>query len=248
MLEKAVKAAKGAVRMVKINVDENQEIAAQMRIQSIPAVFAFKDGQPVDGFMGAQPESQITAFIERLAGTSLNDEELDALIDAATQAMEAGDVAAAANFYAQALQRDREHVGAIAGLARCQIAGGDLDGARTTLGLTPPGKENDPAIVSARAALELASTPVDTGEIGALEAQVAGNAGDHQARIDLAVALNAAGRREEALDQLIESIRRDRDWNEQAARTQLLKLFEAWGFNDPLSIAGRRRLSSILFS
>jgi putative thioredoxin len=248
MLEKAVKAAKGAVRMVKINVDENQEIAAQMRIQSIPAVFAFKDGQPVDGFMGAQPESQITAFIERLAGTSLNDEELDALIDAATQAMEAGDVAAAANFYAQALQRDREHVGAIAGLARCQIAGGDLDGARTTLGLTPPGKENDPAIVSARAALELAATPVDTGEIGALEAQVAGNAGDHQARIDLAVALNATGRREEALDQLIESIRRDRDWNEQAARTQLLKLFEAWGFNDPLSIAGRRRLSSILFS
>ena len=248
MLESAVKAANGTVRMVKINVDENQEIAAQMRIQSIPAVFAFKDGQPVDGFMGALPESQINAFIEKLAGAPLGDQELEAMVEAARQAMNGGDVAGAGQLFAQALQRDREHVGAIVGLARCQIAGGDVEGARATLALAPPSKQDDPDVKSALAALELAETPADQGEIAALEAQVASNADDHQARIDLAVALNAAGRREEALDQLIESIGRDREWNEEAARKQLLQLFEAWGLSDPLSVAGRRRLSSLLFS
>jgi putative thioredoxin len=248
LLESAVKSARGAVRMVKINIDENQEIAAQMRIQSIPAVFAFKDGQPVDGFMGALPESQINAFIEKLAGAPLGDQELEAMLEAAKELLDSGDVAGAAPIFAEAVQRDREHVGAIVGLARCQIGGGDIDGARATLGLVPPAKQNDADVISALAALELAATPVDDEDVTRLEAVLAANPDDHQARLDIAVALNAADRREEALDQLIEAIRRDREWNEEAARKQLLQMFEAWGLSDPMSVAGRRRLSTILFS
>ena len=248
ILEQTVKAAKGAVRMVKINVDENQEIAAQMRVQSIPAVFAFKDGQPVDGFMGALPESQIKGFVEKLAGGPLGDQEAEALVEAGRQAFEAEDYASAANAFGEALRRDRENIPAVAGLAKCQIAGGDLDGARATLGLAPPSKENDPDILSAKAALELAETPVDQGESATLAAAVEQNPGDHQSRFDLAVALNAEGRREEALDHLIHIVNTDREWNEDAARLKLLQFFEAWGFTDPMSVAGRRKLSTILFS
>ena len=248
LLEQTVKAAKGAVRMVKINVDENQEIAAQMRVQSIPAVFAFKDGQPVDGFMGALPESQIKSFVEKLAGGPLGDQEAEALVEAGRQAFEAEDYASAANAFGEALRRDRENIPAVAGLAKCQIAGGDLDGARATLGLAPPSKENDPDIISAKAALELAETPTAQGESAELEAAVEQNPDDHQSRLDLAVALNAEGRREEALDHLIHIIKTDREWNDDAARLKLLQFFEAWGFADPMSVAGRRKLSAILFS
>jgi len=248
LLESAVREAHGAVRMVKVNIDENQEIASQMRIQSIPAVYAFKDGQPVDGFMGALPESQVKDFVQRLAGAPLGDPELDAMIEAAQEALGNGDHVAAGQLFAQALQRDREHVAAIAGLARCQIEMGDLDGAQATLALTPPASENDPDITSVRAALDLAATPVDEGEIAELQNAVEADAKNHQARIDLAIALNAANRREEALDQLIESIRIDREWNDAAARLQLLTFFEAWGQGDPMTAAGRRKLSSILFS
>ena len=247
-LESAVKAANGTVRLVKINVDENQEIAAQMRIQSIPAVFAFKDGQPVDGFMGALPESQINSFIEKIAGAPLGDQELEGLIEAAQQAFADGDFAGAAPLFAQALQRDREDTRAIAGLAKCQISGGDIDGATATLSLTPPSKQDDQEIVSAAAALELAQTPSDDGEIARLTGAVDSNPADHQSRLDLAVALNAAGRREEALDHLIHIIGKDRNWNDEAARTQLLQFFEAWGMADELTVAGRRKLSTILFS
>ncbi len=247
-LESAVKSAKGAVKLVKINVDENQEIAAQMRIQSIPAVYAFKDGQPVDGFMGAVPESQINTFVEGLAGAPLGDQELEAIVEAAQAALDGGDAGQAAQLFAEALQRDREHVVAIAGLAKCQIAGGDLEGATATLALTPPAKEDAPEIVSARAAMELAATPVDEGAVGELSSAVDADPENHQARIDLAIALNAEGRREEALDQLLESIKRDREWNESAARQQMLTFFEAWGMSDEMTIAGRRRLSSLLFS
>jgi putative thioredoxin len=247
-LEAAVKAAGGAVRLVKINVDENQEIAAQMRIQSIPAVFAFKDGQPVDGFMGALPESQVMSFVEKLGGAPLGDEELEALIEAAQQAASKSDFATAAPLFVQALQRDREDTRAIAGLAKCQIAGGDLEGATATLALTPPAKQDDSDIASAAVALELAQTPSDEGEIARLSQAVDGDAGNHQARMDLAVALNAAGRREEALDHLIHIISKDRNWNDEAARTQLLQFFEAWGMTDELTVAGRRKLSAILFS
>jgi putative thioredoxin len=247
-IEKVVREARGQVRLVKINVDENQALAAQMRIQSIPAVFAFVNGQPVDGFMGALPESELKAFVGRLIGNGGLGAEIEAALEEANKSLAQQDHQQAARLFASVLQADRENTAALAGLAKCQIASGDLDGATATLGLVPPSKTNDPAIASARAALDLAQHPVDATEVNRLAQAVEGNPDDHQARIDLAVALNAAGRREEAMQQLIDSIRRQRDWNEEAARKQLLQFFEAWGPKDDLTVKGRRRLSSILFS
>lgn len=248
MLEKLVKQANGKVRMVKVNVDENQQLAAQMRVQSIPAVFAFVDGQPVDGFMGALPESQIKQFIDRLGSQGGMAEEIEAAVAAGREALAQNNLAEAAQIFAQVLGADREHAGAIAGLAKCQIASGDLEQAKATLALVPPAKANDAEVVSAKAALELAATPVDHGEIANLTRAVEANADDHQSRLDLAVALNAAGKKEEALDHLLHIVRRKRDWNEEAARKQLVKFFEAWGPKDEFTLQGRRKLSSILFS
>jgi len=248
MLEKLVKQANGKVRMVKVNVDENQQLAAQMRVQSIPAVFAFVDGQPVDGFMGALPESQIKQFIDRLGSQGGMAEEIEAAVTAGREALAQNNLAEAAQIFAQVLGADREHAGAIAGLAKCQIASGDLEQAKATLALVPPAKANDPEVVSAKAALELAETPVDHGEIANLTRAVEANADDHQSRFDLAVALNAAGKKQEALDHLLHIVRRKRDWNEEAARKQLVKFFEAWGPKDEFTLQGRRKLSSILFS
>lgn len=248
MLEKLVQQANGKVRLVKINVDENQQLAGQMRVQSIPAVFAFVDGQPVDGFMGALPESQIKQFIDRLGTQGGMAEEIEAAVTAGREALAQNDLAQAAQIFAQVLGVDREHAGAIAGLAKCQIASGDLEQAKTTLALVPPAKANDPEVVSARAALELAQTPVDHSEIANLTRAIEANADDHQARHDLAVALNAAGKKEEALDHLLYIVRRKCDWNEEAARKQLVKFFEAWGPKDEFTLQGRRKLSSILFS
>ena len=248
MLEKLVKQANGKVRLVKVNVDENQQLAGQMRVQSIPAVFAFVDGQPVDGFMGALPESQIKQFIDRLGTRGGMAEEIEAAVTAGREALARNDVAEAAQIFAQVLGVDREHAGAIAGLARCQIASGDLEQAKATLALVPPAKANDPEVVSAKAALELAQTPVDHGEIANLTRAIEANGDDHQARLDLAVALNAAGKKQEALDHLLHIVRRKRDWNEEAARKQLVKFFEAWGPKDEFTLQGRRKLSSILFS
>ncbi|WP_342640514.1 thioredoxin [Rhodoligotrophos ferricapiens] len=249
-LEKAVLAAKGKVRLVKIDVDKNQQLAAQMRIQSIPAVYAFVNGQPVDGFLGALPESQIKAFIDRLtAGVGgAADQEIEALLAAADDAMRLNNPGGAIEAYAQVLQYDPENVAALAGIARCQLELGDPEAAAATLDMVPADKQSDPAIVSARAALELAANPVDTSEIDRLEAAVARDGADHQSRFDLALALNGAGRRAEALDHLLAIVRADRTWNEDAARKQVLKLFEAWGPKDELTISGRRKLSSILFS
>jgi putative thioredoxin len=247
-LEKVVREARGKVRLVKVNVDENQALAGQMRIQSLPAVFAFANGQPVDGFMGALPESELRTFVQRLTGGDGGAGELEAALAEAAASLEAKDYARAAQIYAAILQADRENVAAIAGLARCQIDSGDVEGAKATLALVPPAKSNDPAIESVRAALELAEHPVDLGEIERLNGVVEANPNDHQARIDLAVALNAAGRREEAVEQLLESIRRERDWEDGAARKQLIKFFEAWGPKDPLTMTGRRQLSALLFS
>lgn len=247
-LEKAVMGARGAVKLAKVNVDENQQIAGQMRVQSIPAVFAFVDGKPVDGFMGALPESQIKEFIAKLTNGADGSAEIAAAIDAGHAALEAGEFAVASQTFGAVLQVERDNTAAIAGLARTQIAAEDLEGAEATLGLTPPEKDEDQDIVSARAALELAQAPVDTGVIAALTAKVEADPKDHQARIDLAVALNAAGQREEALEQLLASIRIDRAWNDDAARTQLLQFFEAWGMTDELTVTGRRGLSAILFS
>jgi putative thioredoxin len=248
LLEKVVKQANGKVRLVKINVDENQQLAAQMRIQSIPAVFAFVDGQPVDGFMGALPESGIKQFVDRLGSQGNLAEQIEAAVAAGREALEQKQFAEAAEIFAQVLQADRENVGALAGLARCQLELKEFDKAQATLALVPPAKISTPEILSVKAALELALNPVDTSEIGKLSQAVEANPNDHQARFDLAIALNAAGRREEALDALLAIMRRDRQWNDDGARKQLVKFFEAWGPKDEFTLMGRRRLSSILFS
>lgn len=248
LLEKVVKAANGKVRLVKINVDENQQLAGQMRIQSIPAVFAFVDGQPVDGFMGALPESQIKQFVDRLGGQGNMAEEISAAVDSGREALAQKDYQNAAQIFASVLQADREHIGALAGLVRCQIETGDLENAKATLALVPPAKQSDPDYVGAKAALDLAMNPVDTSEIDKLQTIIDSDPSDLQARYDLAVALNAAGQREDALEQLLLIVRKQRDWNEEAARKQMVKFFEAWGPKDDLTIAGRRKLSSILFA
>ncbi len=247
-LEKVVKQANGKVRMVKINIDENPQLAQQMRIQSIPAVFAFVNGQPVDGFMGALPESQLKQFVDRLGGQGSMAEEIEAALTDARLAFDSGDVQTAAQIFAQMLQADRENTGAIAGLVRSQIALEDLENAQATLALVPPAKANDPEILSVSAQLEMALNPVDVSEIGLLKTKVERDPDDFQARIDLAVLLNGAAERAEATDQLIHVIRKMRSWNDEAARKQLVKFFEAWGPKDEFTLAGRRKLSSVLFS
>lgn len=247
-LEKVVKAANGKVKLVKINVDENQQLAAQMRVQSIPAVFAFVDGQPVDGFMGALPESQLKQFVDRLGSKGGMAEEIGAAVEEGSAALAEKDYQTAAQIFGEVLQADREHAGALAGLARCQIESGEFENAKATLALVPPSKINDADVIGARAALDLALNPVDLSEAAVLAEAVARNPDDHQARLDLAVLQNANGDKAAALDNLLYSIRKQRDWNEEAARKQLVKFFEAWGPKDEVTLQGRRRLSSILFS
>jgi putative thioredoxin len=251
IIEKAVKNAKGAVQLVKVNIDENQMLAQQLRIQSIPAVYAFFQGRPVDGFVGALPESQIKQFIDRLVqatgGTAPGD-QLAELLEHARAALEGGDVSLAARVYAEILQQEPENPVAIAGMAKCYVKTGDMTRAKNLLAKLPPAIANHAEIVAVRSAIELAEQAQNAGPVGDLEAKVAADPKDHQARLDLATALYAAGKKEAAVDHLLESIRIDRKWNEEAARKQLLKYFEALGFNDPISVGGRKRLSSILFS
>lgn len=248
LLEKVVKQANGKVRLVKINVDENQQIAAQMRVQSIPAVFAFVDGQPIDGFMGALPESQIRQFIDKLGNKGSLAEEIAAAMKAAEEAMRRKSYEEAQSILSQILGVDPHHVAALANFAKCQIELGDLEGAAATLGQVPPDKKTNSDVISATAALELALHPVDTTLIAQLQKSVADAPDDFQKRLDLAVALNGAGHRSEATDQLLYIIRKKRDWNEDAARKQLVQFFEAWGPKDEMTLQGRRKLSAILFS
>ena len=250
-LEKTVQAARGAVRMVKVNIDENQDLAAQLRIQSIPAVYAFFKGQPVDGFVGAQSESQVKAFVERLAsqaGAELGPSPVDQALEQAQAALESGQPAAASALFGQVLQHEPDNDTALAGLIRCHLDAGDAAAARQMFDSLPEDKASAAAFASIKAALELAEQSAETGEIPELEARVAAQPNDHQARFDLAMARHAAGEREAAVEALIEIIGRDRNWNEEAARHQLLKFFEAWGPKDELTQSGRRRLSSLLFS
>lgn len=247
VLEKVVRAAKGKVKLVKMNIDEHPAIPAQLGIQSIPAVIAFVSGQPIDGFMGALPESQVTGFVERLIKDRVGGEEKD-LLAAADAALVEGNPVAAAEIYARLLAQDAGNVHALAGLARCYVETGALEQAKQTLAMVPDNKRNEAPVAAARAALELAEQASALGPISELEQKVAANPLDHQARYDLALALNAKGRRQEALDHLLEIVRRDRKWNDDAARKQLIQLFEAWGPTDELTVSGRRRLSSILFS
>jgi putative thioredoxin len=246
-LEKVVTATKGKVKLVKMDINKYPEIAGQLGVQSIPAVFAFSKGQPVDGFMGNVPESQIKDFITRIAGPG-GDPDTEAMLAEAEALLAEGDGVTAAQIFAQIFEEDAENLKAIAGLARCALVAGELDQAKATLTLVPKGKENDPLIASARAAIELAEQASDVGDIKGLERQVEADPKDYQARFDLALALVAANRRQEAVDQLLDIARRDRKWNDDGARKQLVQFFEAWGPMDESSIYGRRRLSSILFS
>jgi putative thioredoxin len=244
VLEKAVRSAKGKVKLVKMNIDEHPAIPGQMGIQSIPAVIAFVNGQPADGFMGALPEGQVTAFLERLTKQEIGGEEKE-LLKAADAALVAGDAAGAAQLYAEVLASEPDNVHALAGLARSHVETGDIEQAKQILAKVPEAKRNEAAVAGGG---EIAEQAANLGPVAELEKRLTENPLDHQARFDLAVALNANGRRQEALDHLLEIVRRDRKWNDDGARKQLVQFFEAWGPIDEQTVAGRRRLSSILFA
>jgi len=249
VLESAVQAAGGKVRLVKLNIDENPQIAQQLRVQSIPAVFAFADGRPVDGFMGAQPESQVKAFVDRMAKLAgAGDTAVSDALAQAKSALESGDVPGAANLYNQILQHEPENLPAAAGVVRCLLATGDTARARSMFDQIPPDAQEDPDVMAARTALELAEQTANAGDPNALRRTVEANPDDHQARFDLALALYGHGDNEGAIESLLEIVRRNRGWNEEAARKELLKIFDALGATHPATIDGRRGLSSVLFA
>ncbi len=247
VIEKVVRSYRGKVRLVKVNVDENQAISAQLRVQSLPTVYAFRDGQPIDGFVGVQPESAIKTFIDRLVA---DDAEvgLTEVLKAGEELLEQDDLQGAAEVFASVLQEDRTNAEALAGLAACYVKSGDVARAKQTLALVPPDKRELAVVKSIEAAILLAEKGADTGELAELQKRVAENPKDFQARLDLSVALSAQGDRQDALELLLDLVRMDRQWNDEAARKQLLQFFDAWGPKDPLVAEGRRRLSSILFS
>jgi putative thioredoxin len=248
LLEKVVNEAKGAVRLVKVNIDENQEIARQLRIQSIPTVYAFRNGQPVDAFMGAVPESQLRTFVQQLTGGAAGTSPAEDILAVAEEAFASGDLGTAAQAYAQALQDEPGHPRAVAGLARCYLKSGDVERARKTLQLVRPDAVDDEAFRAVEAEVRLREQAAKAGDTPDLRAKLDANPHDHQVRYDLALALDAKGNRSGALDALLEIVRRDRNWNEQAARKHLVTLFEAMGPMDPRTIDARRKLSSILFA
>jgi len=250
VLEKAVRNAKGKVKLVKMNIDQHPAIPGQMGIQSIPAVIAFVNGQPADGFMGAVPESQVNAFIEKLTkGMSAPGEpNIAEILQEAEAVLAEGDPAAAAQIYAEVLALDATNIPAMAGLAKCYVTTGAIEQAKQTLAMVPDAKRNDAAVKAVQAAIDLAEQAQSVGPIGELEQKVAANPLDHQARFDLATALNAMGKRGEATAQLLEIVKRDRKWNDDGARKLLVQLFEAWGGADEATVEGRKRLSTILFS
>ena len=250
ILEKAVRAAKGRVKLVKMNIDEHPAIPGQMGIQSIPAVIAFVGGQPADGFMGAVPESQINAFIDKITkGVAAPGEpNIAEILKEAEGVLAEGDAATAAQIYAEVLAIDATNIAALAGLAKCYVTSGAIEQAKQTLAMVPEFKRNDAAVKAVQASVDLAEQAKAVGPVTELEQKVAANPLDHQARFDLATALNAMGKRAEAAEQLLAIVKRDRKWNEDAARKQLVQFFEAWGGTDEATVEGRKRLSTILFS
>ncbi len=255
LLERLVKAAKGAVKLVKLDVDKNQALAAQFRIQSIPAVFAFRDGRPVDGFVGALPESQLKQFIETLirgGGAAKGPSQLDQVLAMAKDALSKGDAGTAASLYARILDQEPDNVLARLGLARAAIALGEAEQAKQMLDELPADAQKGADYDAAKAALDLAERAAKAGakagDLGAFEDKIAKDPNDHQARYDLALALYAGGQAERAIQHLLEIVKRKRDWNEDAARKELLKIFEALGAANELTVKGRRGLSAILFS
>ena len=243
-IEKNVLAAKGKVKLVKIDIDSNPQFAGQLRVQSIPAVFAFVGGRPVDGFMGALPDSQVKQFVDRIAGQAPAN-AVDELLAMAKESLEVGDIGGAAQAYAQVLQAEPDNVKAIGGLARCYLTGGDPERAAEIAAMAPADAK-DADLDSVRAALALAEE--GPSETGAFEQRLAKDPNDHEARYEIAKALAASGAWAEASDHLLTIIAADREWNDEAARKQLLTIFEAAGSGSDITRAGRRRLSSILFS
>jgi putative thioredoxin len=250
ILEKAVRNAKGRVKLVKMNIDQHPQIPGQMGIQSIPAVIAFVNGQPADGFMGAVPESQINAFIDKLTKgmPAAGEPNVAEILQEAEAVLAEGDAPAAAQIYAEVLAHDSTNIPALAGLAKCYVTSGAIEQAKQTLAMVPESKRNDAAVKAVQAAIDLAEQAQSVGPITELEQKVAANPLDHQARFDLATALNAAGKRGEATEQLLAIVRRDRKWNDDGARKQLVQFFEAWGGADEATVEGRKKLSTILFS
>jgi len=250
IIEKAVRAAGGKVKLVKMNIDEHPAIPGQMGIQSIPAVIAFVNGQPADGFMGAVPESQVTAFINKLTAgmPAAGEPNITEILQEADGVLAEGDATTAAQIYAEALAVDATNIAALAGLAKCYVATGAIEQAKQTLAMVPESKRNEAAVKAVQASLDLAEQAQAVGPVTELEQKVAANPLDHQARFDLATALNASGNRAEATQQLLEIVKRDRKWNEDGARKQLIQFFEAWGPTDEATVEGRKRLSTILFS
>src|SRR6202167_345121 len=250
ILEKAVRAAKGKVKLVKMNIDDHPSIPGQMGIQSIPAVIAFVNGQPADGFMGAVPESQVTAFINKLTAgmPGAGEPNIAEILQEAEAILAEGDPTTAASIYAEALAADATNIAALAGLARCYMTTGAIEQAKQTLAMVPESKRGEAAVKAVQVSIDLAEQAKTLGPVNELEQKVAANPLNHQARFDLATALNAGGKRSEAIHQLLEIVKRDRKWNEDGARKQLVQFFEAWGPTDEAPVDGRKRLSTILFS
>ena len=248
VIEKVVREAKGKVKLVKVDIDQSPEVASQMRVQSIPAVFAFVDGRPVDGFMGAVPESQVRQFVGRLSSMGSRAEQVEAALQMARDGIAAKDFEAVLDITGQILEAEPTTVEAYALKARAEMELGQLEAATATLAACPAEKQNDPNIVSAKAALNLLLNPVDTSVVGQLEAAIATNPNDFVARLELANVLNGTGKREEAIDQLVYVIKKDRTFKDDGARKQLVSYFEAWGPKDEATLSGRRKLSSVLFS
>ena len=249
ILEKVVAASNGAVRLAKMNIDEEPAVAQQLQVQSIPAVFAFKNGRPIDGFMGALPESQVKEFVERHLGDALGPSPEEALLEMASAAMAQGDYAQAAQAYGQLLQADPANKEAIAGLSLCYIHTGQLDQARDILNMVPALEREREPLAAAQAALTLAEQSAHPqGDFSELEARLAEHPQDLQARYDLALAYQSGNRMQEAIDMLLAIVAQNKEWQDGAARTQLLTVFQALGFDHPLAVEGRKRLSSLLFA
>ncbi len=252
VLEKVVTASDGKAILAKMDIDKNPEIPGQMGIKSIPAVVAFVDGKPVDAFMGAVPESEVKVFIDKQpapANAAAGDDNgMEAAVAQAAEMLAAGDSARAAEIFAAVLQQEPGNLDAIAGLGECYLAVNEVETARNLIAGLPEDQLKVPAITGLVNKIELAEQTAALGSLGELEQKVADNPKDHQARFDLALALNSKDRREEATEQLLEIIRKDRKWNDDGARQQLVQFFEVWGVADPATLSGRRGLSSVLFS
>jgi len=247
IIEKSVRAAKGAVKLAKMNIDEHPAVAGQLGIQSIPAVIAFVNGQPVDGFVGALPESQVKAFIDRIAGPA-GPSDAEALVAEGEALLAAGDLAGAGDLFAAALKAEPESVPAVAGLAEALLAAGEVERATQTLDMLPASAASDARVAAVRAQIDLKTQTASLGDRATLEARIAADPADFQARFDLALLLNAENDREGATDRLLEIMRKNRSWEDEKARKQLLQFFEAWGPMDEATRSGRRQLSSLLFA